>query len=351
MTTIERRRARADARALPRRGGLRRARRRARLLRGLRHGRADVLLLPTWSIIHSRHWKAQIPYLARHARVVTFDGRGNGRSDRPAEVEAYAEREFAADALAVMDATGTDRAVLVSLSAGALWGSCSPPSTPSGSRARRSSRRPRRSPSTRARDVRAVRRAAGVLRGLGQVQPPLLARELPRLPRVLLRPGLHRAALDQADRGLRGLGPGDRRRDAGADLPRRRAARRRDEFAELCAGSRARCSSSTAPRTRSGRSSSARSSREVTGGALVALEGRALPARARPGARQPAAARLRRAAAGTPGAGRAGRAAASARSTSRRRSGSATPGATSRSPASCAGCTPTSRSTGSPSTP
>src|ERR671916_535713 len=85
-------------------------------------GEPTILLLPTWSIIHSRHWKAQIPYLARHARVVTFDGRGNGRSDRPTAVEAYAEREFAADALAVMDATGTERAVLVGLSAGVLWG-------------------------------------------------------------------------------------------------------------------------------------------------------------------------------------------------------------------------------------
>jgi pimeloyl-ACP methyl ester carboxylesterase/predicted glycosyltransferase len=85
-------------------------------------GEPTVLLLPTWSIIHSRHWKAQIPYLARHARVVTFDGRGNGRADRPDAVEAYAEREVAADALAVMDATGTDRAVLVGLSAGVLWG-------------------------------------------------------------------------------------------------------------------------------------------------------------------------------------------------------------------------------------
>ncbi|HEX8037194.1 MAG TPA: hypothetical protein VF510_25290, partial [Ktedonobacterales bacterium] len=33
-----------------------------------------VLLLPTWSIIHSRFWKAQVPYLARHYRVITFDG-------------------------------------------------------------------------------------------------------------------------------------------------------------------------------------------------------------------------------------------------------------------------------------
>jgi pimeloyl-ACP methyl ester carboxylesterase/predicted glycosyltransferase len=80
-------------------------------------GGPTVMLLPTWSIIHSRHWKMQIPYLARHCRVVTFDGRGNGRSDRPDD--GYDEREFAADALAVMDATGTERATIVSLSLGA----------------------------------------------------------------------------------------------------------------------------------------------------------------------------------------------------------------------------------------
>jgi pimeloyl-ACP methyl ester carboxylesterase/predicted glycosyltransferase len=82
-------------------------------------GEPTVLLLPTWSIVHSRHWKMQIPYLARHVRVVTFDPRGNGRSDRPPEPDAYLEEEFAADALAVMDATATQRAVLVSVSRGA----------------------------------------------------------------------------------------------------------------------------------------------------------------------------------------------------------------------------------------
>ncbi len=85
-------------------------------------GETTVLLLPTWSIIHSRHWKMQIPYLARHCRVVTFDGRGNGRSDRPTEAEAYAETEFAADAIAVMDATETERAVIVGFSMGAQRG-------------------------------------------------------------------------------------------------------------------------------------------------------------------------------------------------------------------------------------
>src|SRR5437588_1386040 len=83
------------------------------------HGDPTVLFLPTWSVIHSRTWKGQIPYFARHAKVLVFDGRGNGRSDRPREPEAYREEEFAADALAVMDATGTERAVLVSLSRGA----------------------------------------------------------------------------------------------------------------------------------------------------------------------------------------------------------------------------------------
>ena len=45
------------------------------------------------------------------------------------------------------------------------------------------------------------------LRGLGEVQPPLLAAGLPRLPRVLLRPRRAGAALDEADRGRHRLGP------------------------------------------------------------------------------------------------------------------------------------------------
>jgi pimeloyl-ACP methyl ester carboxylesterase/predicted glycosyltransferase len=83
--------------------------------------RPTVLLMPTWSIVPSRHWKAQVGHLARRYRVVTFDGRGSGRSDRPAGATAYTDEQYAEDTVAVLDATGTDRAVLVSLSCGGTW--------------------------------------------------------------------------------------------------------------------------------------------------------------------------------------------------------------------------------------
>jgi pimeloyl-ACP methyl ester carboxylesterase/predicted glycosyltransferase len=77
-----------------------------------------ILFLPAWSAVHSRTWKAQIPYFARHARVLTFDPRGNGRSSRPLEPAAYDEAQFAADALDVLDASGTGVAWLVAHSLG-----------------------------------------------------------------------------------------------------------------------------------------------------------------------------------------------------------------------------------------
>ncbi len=83
--------------------------------------RPTVVLMPTWSIVHSRFWKLQVPYLSRHFRVVTFDGRGSGRSGRPAGALAYTNEQYALDTVAVMDATSTDRAVLVSLSCGGPW--------------------------------------------------------------------------------------------------------------------------------------------------------------------------------------------------------------------------------------
>jgi pimeloyl-ACP methyl ester carboxylesterase len=75
-------------------------------------GQPTILLLPTWAILDSGHWKMQVPFLARNYRVITFDPRGNGRSDRPRTPAAYADAVFASDTAAVLDATGTERAVL-----------------------------------------------------------------------------------------------------------------------------------------------------------------------------------------------------------------------------------------------
>jgi pimeloyl-ACP methyl ester carboxylesterase/predicted glycosyltransferase len=81
-------------------------------------GPSTVLLLPTWSIVSSRAWKGQVPYLARHMRVLVFDPRGNGLSDRPLDPAAYRHEEHVADALAVLDAAGVERAAVVGWSRG-----------------------------------------------------------------------------------------------------------------------------------------------------------------------------------------------------------------------------------------
>ena len=81
-------------------------------------GEPAILLLTSWAIVHARQWKAQVPYLARRFRVITVEGRGNGRTDRPVTAEAYSDREYVDDAIAALDATGVDRAVIVGLSLG-----------------------------------------------------------------------------------------------------------------------------------------------------------------------------------------------------------------------------------------
>jgi pimeloyl-ACP methyl ester carboxylesterase len=74
-----------------------------------------LVFAPTDPLAHSRAWKAQVPYLARSSRAVTIDPRGNGRSDRPQSSAAYADTEFVADTIAVIDAVGVGQAVLVGL--------------------------------------------------------------------------------------------------------------------------------------------------------------------------------------------------------------------------------------------
>jgi pimeloyl-ACP methyl ester carboxylesterase len=64
-------------------------------------------------------WRAQAPALAEAGfRAIVPDLRGRGRSDRPAEVAAYALSELVADATGILDALGVERAHVV----GHDWG-------------------------------------------------------------------------------------------------------------------------------------------------------------------------------------------------------------------------------------
>ncbi|XSC46228.1 alpha/beta fold hydrolase [Bradyrhizobium sp. RDT10] len=82
-----------------------------------------MLFIPPWSIVHSRIYKAQLPYFSERFRCITYDGRGNGKSDRPKDVAAYTLDNYLADALAVMDALDVGQTILVGLSFGGLLAS------------------------------------------------------------------------------------------------------------------------------------------------------------------------------------------------------------------------------------
>jgi pimeloyl-ACP methyl ester carboxylesterase/predicted glycosyltransferase len=83
-----------------------------------------VVFVPGDLIVHSRMWKAQVPYLSRHFRVVTIDPRGNGLSDRPLDPAAYDDLQFIDDTIAVMDELGIERAVFVGVCLSAWFALC-----------------------------------------------------------------------------------------------------------------------------------------------------------------------------------------------------------------------------------
>jgi pimeloyl-ACP methyl ester carboxylesterase/predicted glycosyltransferase len=86
-------------------------------------GAETIVFLPPWAIVHSRIYKAQVPYFSERFRCITYDPRGNGQSDRPDEVAAYSLDNYVADALAVMDACEAGPAILVGLSFGGMLAS------------------------------------------------------------------------------------------------------------------------------------------------------------------------------------------------------------------------------------
>ena len=79
-----------------------------------------ILFLPTWSFVHARVHKAQIPYFSDRFRCIAFDPRGNGRSDKPTSPSAYRLKDYVDDGIAILDAVGVEKAVLFGYSISGL---------------------------------------------------------------------------------------------------------------------------------------------------------------------------------------------------------------------------------------
>src|SRR2546425_1575670 len=67
---------------------------------------------------YGRYWDLFADAIAGRLRLVAPDARGHGESGRPRD--GYAPEDFVADALAVLDAAGIERAVVVGHSMGGL---------------------------------------------------------------------------------------------------------------------------------------------------------------------------------------------------------------------------------------
>ena len=278
-------------------GGVAVARRRpARLDEATGTGATTVVLMPAWSIVHSRMWKAQVAYLARH-----YPG-GHLRRPRqrplrtgPAAAAAYTDEAVRRrHGRRAWTPPGVDRAVLVGLSCGASWAVQRRRGAPRpGARDRRDRRRlrVRRSPSrarpvrrsqpleTRPRAGRSTTSTTGSTAATADFVGFFFARCSPSRTR--------RSRSRTASAGRSTIDAGGAGRHDGR--PARLRRRRSHAGASRCArGSAARCWRSTATDDQVRTYAIGERLAELTGGELSLVEGagHGLPA-PRPGAGQP----------------------------------------------------------------
>ncbi|MDE2488966.1 MAG: alpha/beta fold hydrolase [Alphaproteobacteria bacterium] len=81
-------------------------------------GHGPVILLTHGFSATGEMWQGQVAALKDRFTVVTWDMRGHGRSDYPADQGAYSEQATVADMAALLDTVGAERAVIGGLSLG-----------------------------------------------------------------------------------------------------------------------------------------------------------------------------------------------------------------------------------------
>jgi pimeloyl-ACP methyl ester carboxylesterase len=82
------------------------------------HGQGPALILTHGYSATSQMWAGQIAALEPHFTVVTWDMRGHGQSDYPADQALYSEEATVADMAALLDAAGAKEAIVGGLSLG-----------------------------------------------------------------------------------------------------------------------------------------------------------------------------------------------------------------------------------------
>ena len=87
---------------------------------GLQDAQRTIVFAPAGAYVHGRVWKMQVPYFARQGfRVVTYDSRGSGKSDRPDS--GYAPALLAGDLLAILDKLEIERTALAGITWAIRW--------------------------------------------------------------------------------------------------------------------------------------------------------------------------------------------------------------------------------------
>lgn len=82
------------------------------------HGAGDAILLTHGYSATSQMWKGQVDALSDRYRIVTWDMRGHGQSDSPADPALYSETSTVADMAAILEHLGIQKAVVGGLSLG-----------------------------------------------------------------------------------------------------------------------------------------------------------------------------------------------------------------------------------------